>query len=507
MNAPTATFRSINPSTGQTLNTDYPSQGLEDVEKACHLAAHAFPIYRESSPDLRAAFLELIAENIIGLGDQLIQMASAETGLPVARITGERARTVNQLRIFADVVREGSWADIRIDHAMPRREPLPRSDLRLRKVGLGPVAVFGASNFPLAFSTAGGDTASALAAGCPVVLKAHPAHAGTSLLVASAIRSAIEACRLHEGVFQHLTGQGNELGTLLVNDSRIKAVGFTGSRAGGLALVAVAAARREPIPVYAEMSSVNPVFLMAGALRDRAAMLGEAFISSLSMGAGQFCTNPGIVFAVDGPDLTRFEQAAIEALSKTRAATMLTAGIHRSYETGVERIASSEGVEQLARGCASEGVNQGQGAIFATNAEVFRKNSELREEVFGASSVIVRCPNVETMVALARDMEGQLTSTLHLADEDYDDAKQLLPVLEDRCGRLLVNGWPTGVEVCHAMVHGGPFPATSDTRTTSVGSMAIDRFLRPICYQDFPDSLLPTSLKEENPLKFPRREA
>lgn len=505
MSGQPATFRGTNPATGHELDTDYPAHGATDVERACALAAEAFPHYRETVPEDRAAFLETIAEEILGLGDALIDIASTESGLPKARIAGERMRTVNQLHMFAQVVRAGDWADVRIDHALPKREPLPRSDLRLRKVGLGPVAVFGASNFPLAFSTAGGDTASALAAGCPVVVKGHPAHPGTSAMVAKAIHQAVKACGLSEGVFQHLSGPGNELGAALVSDRRIKAVGFTGSRAGGLALVALAAARREPIPVYAEMSSINPVFLLPGALAERAEALGESFIASLSLGAGQFCTNPGLVFAITGADLSCFENAAAQSLAKTRATTMLTAGIHRAYVTGVERVAASDGIEQLARGCLGEGDNQGQGALFAVDVKTFRNEVLLHEEVFGASSIIVRCPDMVTLVTLAEELEGQLTATLHLTESDHDVARKLIPVLEDRCGRLLVNGWPTGVEVCHAMVHGGPFPATSDSRTTSVGSLAIERFLRPICYQDFPDQLLPAVLQESNPLTVPRR--
>jgi 2,5-dioxopentanoate dehydrogenase len=496
-------FHSTNPATGQQLDASFLAQGAADVERACGLASHAFAHYRETSPSERAAFLERIAQNILDLGDALTDMACAETALPPARITSERGRTVNQLRLFSEVVKGGAWADIRVDYPLPQREPLPRSDIRLRKVGIGPVAVFGASNFPLAFSTAGGDTASALAAGCPVVLKAHPAHPGTSALVASAITDAVKKCGLHDGTFQHLSGPGNELGLAIVKDPRIKAVGFTGSRAGGLALVAAAAARHEPIPVYAEMSSVNPVFLLPGALSERAEALGEAFITSLSMGAGQFCTNPGLIFGVKGVDLSRFEAAAVEALRKTRAATMLSSGIHSAYVAGIERLTASAQVEHLAYGCALDGINQGQGALFATTVETFQQDATLREEVFGASSLIVRCSNIESMVALAHSLEGQLTATLHLNDSDHDIARALLPTLEDRCGRLLVNGWPTGVEVCHAMVHGGPFPATSDSRSTSVGSLAIDRFLRPICYQDFPDALRPAPIQDNNPLHFP----
>ena len=498
-------FRSINPATAEPFGGEHSVDGTDEVVHACHLAAAAFPIFRETSPEERARFLEDIAERILSLGDVLIQTACAESGLPAARITGERGRTVGQLRMFADVVRAGEWIDVRIDPALPQRQPLPRADLRLRKVGLGPVAVFGASNFPLAFSTAGGDTASAFAAGCPVVLKAHSAHPSTSELVASAIRGAIDACGLPTGVFQHLSGPGNELGSALVRDPRIKAVGFTGSRAGGLALVALAAARREPIPVYAEMSSVNPVFLLPGALAENAQVLGEGFVASLTQGAGQFCTNPGLVFAVLGDDLSCFESSAIAALTSSRASTMLTSGIHHAYTTGIARVSTHSKVQMLARGCLGEGENQGQGALFAVDAATFRSDQTLREEIFGASSIVVRCPDIETMVALANELEGQLTCTLHLTKGDHETARRLLPILENRCGRVLVNGWPTGVEVCHAMVHGGPFPATSDSRSTSVGSLAIERFLRPICYQDMPNDLLPTVLQDSNPFNVPRR--
>jgi NADP-dependent aldehyde dehydrogenase len=499
------TFHSINPATGKAIGAAHAVHGPSDVEHACERAAQAFRFYRDTAPEARAGFLEAIADRIVGLGDGLIETACAESGLPAARLIGERARTVGQLRLFAALVRAGEWVDARIDPALPARQPLPRSDLRLRKLGLGPVAVFGASNFPLAFSTAGGDTASALAAGCPVVVKAHPSHPHTSEQVASAIRAAVTACGLPEGVFQHVSGPGNALGAALVRDRRIKAVGFTGSRAGGLALVALAAARREPIPVYAEMSSVNPVFVLPGALAARAEALGEAFVASLTLGAGQFCTNPGLVFGVAGDALSRFEQSAAAALGKTRASTMLSAGIHHAYVAGVERLAALDGVDVLARGCVGEGENQGRGALFAVDAARFHSEPVLREEVFGSSSIIVRCPDVDTLLALADELEGQLTGTIHLDDDDHAIARRLLPVLEERAGRVLVNGWPTGVEVCHAMVHGGPFPATSDSRSTSVGTLAIERFLRPVCYQDMPDALLPVVLQQGNPLGLPRR--
>ncbi len=499
-------FRGLDPARSEALDPPYGSAGSAEVERACALAWAAFDTYRETSLEDRARFLEAVATNILDLGDALVERATAETGLPRARIEGERARTVGQLRLFAGVVREGSWLDARIDPAQPDRAPLPRPDLRLRNVPLGPVAVFGASNFPLAFSVAGGDTASALAAGCPVVVKAHPAHPGASELVGRAVRDAVAACGLHEGVFSLLFGIGNGLGEALVQDPRIKAVGFTGSRGGGLALTRIADQRPEPIPVFAEMSSINPVILLPGALARRAAEIGRAFVASLTMGAGQFCTNPGLVLALhDAPGLDGFVQAAREALGLAPSATMLTQGIFQAYQGGVERLAARPGVEALARGQVASGANHGQSALFATDAEGFLADESLREEIFGASSLLVRCRDVDAMRELLERQEGQLTVTLQMDDADLDAARALLPTLERKAGRVLVNGWPTGVEVAHAMVHGGPFPATSDGRSTSVGSLAIRRFLRPVCYQNLPGALLPPALRDGNPLGIPLR--
>jgi 2,5-dioxopentanoate dehydrogenase len=469
------------------------------VEKACVLAWAAFDTYRESSREERARFLEAIAANILALGDALIERAMAESGLPRARLEGERARTVGQLKLFADVVRSGEYLDLRIDPALPERKPLPRSDLRERHIALGPVAVFGASNFPLAFSVAGGDTASALAAGCPVIVKGHPAHPGTGELVGRAIQDAVRDCRMPQGVFSLLLG-AVETGAALVADPRIKAVGFTGSRAGGMALVRIANARPEPIPVYAEMSSINPVYLLPGALSARAEKIGRDFVASLTMGAGQFCTNPGLVFGLAGTGLDRFTAAAGEALNAYAPAPMLTPAIHQAYETGVRALSEHNRVETIARGRVGEGINQGQGAIFATDAADFLSDPRLAHEVFGASALVVRCSDVETLVGVSERLEGQLTATLHLDPPDMDIARRLLPILERKAGRILANGWPTGVEVGHAMVHGGPFPATSDSRTTSVGSLAIRRFLRPVCYQDLPSGLLPRELQDDSRL-------
>jgi alpha-ketoglutaric semialdehyde dehydrogenase len=496
-------FRAVNPATGEAMEPAFAFAGPMEVERACALAWDAFHIYRETGPDERARFLETIATNILSLGDALIERASAETGLPRGRIEGERARTVGQLKLFADVVRRGEWLDLRIDHALPERKPLPRVDLRLRNIGLGPVAVFGASNFPLAFSVAGGDTASALAAGCPVVVKGHPAHPGTGELVGQAIQAAVASSGLPEGVFSLLLGE-IETGSALVADPRIKAVGFTGSRGGGMALVGIASSRPEPIPVYAEMSSSNPVYLLPAALSARADAIGREFIASLTMGAGQFCTNPGLVFGLEGADLDRFLDSAATALKAHEPPPMLTPGIHKAYERGVQALSEHNQVETVARGRVGQGVNQGQGALFATDAKSFMADERLGHEVFGSSSLVVRCPDVETLMTLSERLEGQLTATLQMEPADTEIARRLLPILERKCGRILANGWPTGVEVGHAMVHGGPFPATSDSRTTSVGSLAIRRFLRPVCYQDLGPDLLPEELRDSAPLKLPR---
>ncbi|HEV7369930.1 MAG TPA: aldehyde dehydrogenase (NADP(+)) [Arenibaculum sp.] len=499
------TFRAVDPATGARLEPPFSAAGPADVAHACALADAAFDRYRDTGLEARAAFLERIADAIVALGPSLTARAAAETGLPPARIETERGRTVGQLRLFAEVVRRGEFIEARIDPAMPDRTPMPRPDLRQRHVAVGPVAVFGASNFPLAFSVAGGDTASALAAGCPVVVKGHPAHPGTSELVGRAVRAAVRDSGLPEGVFSLLTGPSNELGGALVTDPRIKAVGFTGSRAGGLALAALAAGRPEPIPVHAEMSSVNPVFLLRSALAGRAEALGRSFVGSLVMGAGQFCTNPGLVFAPRGAALDRFTTAAAAALGEAAAATMLTPGISEAYRAGVEALAGNPKVERIARGPAGDGANACQAALFATDVESFLADPALHREVFGASSLIVRCAGIGDMCRAAEALEGQLSATIHLDEADHGDARALLPILERRAGRILANGWPTGVEVGHAMVHGGPYPATSDGRATSVGSLAIRRFLRPVCYQDLPDALLPEALRDANPMGLVRR--
>lgn len=494
-------LHAVDPATGAQIAPPFRSATLADVARACTLASQAFDPYRATTASLRAAFLEQVAQNIVDIGPALIERAMRESGLAQARLEGERGRTVNQLRLFAGVLRDGHFLGAALDAALPERTP-PRPDLRLRKIGLGPVAVFGASNFPLAFSVAGGDTASALAAGCPVVVKAHGAHPGTSELVGRAIQAAVATCGLPEGVFSMLHGDGRTIGQALVTHPAIKAVGFTGSRQGGLALVHSAARRPEPIPVYAEMSSINPLFLLPGALEDKAAALGAGFIDSLTLGAGQFCTNPGLVIALAGAPLDTFIDAAAQALHTKVGATMLTPGIHAAFEAGVARLAAEPGVTAVARGLAGSTVHAGQAALFVTDAASFIANPTLEEEIFGAAALIVRCDDVSQFHQLAEHLDGQLTASLFLTEADKALALALLPTLERKAGRVLANGFPTGVEVAHAMVHGGPFPATSDSRSTSVGASAIDRFLRPVSYQDFPAWLLPDALQDENPLNL-----
>ncbi|MDQ8702887.1 aldehyde dehydrogenase (NADP(+)) [Streptomyces sp. LHD-70] len=499
-------LRSRDPRTGAELDPPYRSAGKEEVARACRLAEGAFDAYRATEPEARARFLERIADHLTEATEALVARAHLETALPTARLTGEVGRTTGQLRLFAQVLRDGGLHGVRIDRALPDRAPLPRPDLRQRRVPLGPVAVFGASNFPLAFSVLGGDTAAALAAGCPVVVKAHDAHLGTSELAARAVRAAVVETGMPDGVFSLLVGEGPVVGTRLVTDPHIQAVGFTGSRAAGLAVLRAATERPQPIPVYAEMSSINPVVLMPGALAERAKDLAGAFVGSLTLGAGQFCTNPGLLVGVAGDDLDAFEEAAAAAVGEHVGATMLTPGIAQAYHREVEAVAARPGVRVLARGAAAaESASPGQAVLMSVDGDTFRADPELRREMFGSAGLVVRCRDLEHVAEVLRSLDGQLTATVHTAGADLGDARALLPLLERRAGRVLFNGWPTGVEVGHAMVHGGPFPATSDSRTTSVGSLAVDRFLRPVAYQDVPEALLPAPLLDANPYGVPRR--
>ncbi|MDS2172745.1 aldehyde dehydrogenase (NADP(+)) [Nesterenkonia sp. CL21] len=502
------TVTGFDPSTDEALEPGYSLIDEPQLAEATGAAAEAYPSFSQLAPETHAAFLEQVAANIDALGEELTARAMAETGLPEARLVGERGRTVNQLRLFAAVVRQGDFRGARLDTPDPQRSPLPKPDVRQRRIPLGPVAVFGASNFPLAFSTAGGDTASALAAGCPVVFKAHNAHPGTSELVGRAITDAVAAFDLHPGVFSLIYGPGASIGQALASDPVIQAVGFTGSRAAGVSLMKAAAAREVPIPVYAEMSSINPVFLFDGALSggpESVQSLASAYLTSVTGSSGQLCTSPGLVFVPTGEAGDAFVAAVGEAAAGHSGQTMLTRSIAESWNAGVEQLGAQAGVALVGRGSTGEGANAPAPVVFSATTAQFLDNPVLHEEIFGAASLVVRYDGVEDLLAAAGRLEGQLTATLHLTDGDHETARPLVPVLEQKAGRILANGWPTGVEVGHAMVHGGPFPATSDSRTTSVGTLAIERFLRPVAYQNLPEELLPAPVQAANPWHLNRR--
>lgn len=498
----------FNPATNEQLEPGYTLLTEEQLKAATAAAAAAYPSFSTLDPETHARFLEAIAENIEAIGDELITRAGLETGLPAARLQGERARTTGQLRLFANVVRQGDFRGVRIDPALPERKPMPRADIRQRQIPLGPVAVFGASNFPFAFSTAGGDTASALAAGCPVVFKAHNAHPGTGELVGQAITKAVKDFGLHPGVFSLIYGPGASIGQALVADPAIKAVGFTGSQAAGVALMRTAAARPEPIPVYAEMSSLNPVFVFDGALSGSAEQIdafAQQYVTAVTGSSGQLCTSPGLLFAPAGERGDKLAAAVGRAISTCAGQTMLTEGIAGSWNAGAEALGSADGVTVVGQGTQGPTENAPAPAIFGTQVKDFVTNHVLHEEIFGAASLVIRYSSTEELLEAIGRLEGQLTASLQLTEEDYPTAAPLIPALEQKVGRIIVNGWPTGVEVGHAMVHGGPFPATSDTRTTSVGTLAIHRFLRPVAYQNLPQELLPVPLQDPNPWRLNRR--
>lgn len=459
------------------------------VARACEASEQAFMTFGHSSRDQRAALLNAIADEIEARAEAITEIGSQETGLPTARLNGERGRTTGQLRLFADHILQGDYLDRRHDKALPDRQPLPRPDLRMIQRPIGPVAVFGASNFPLAFSVAGGDTAAALAAGCPVVVKGHSAHPGTGELVGDAITTAIGKLGLHPGIFSLIQGGDRAVGQALVQDPHIKAVGFTGSLWGGRALFDLCAARPEPIPFFGELGSVNPMFLLPTAVSARGADLAKGWAGSLTMGAGQFCTNPGVVVIIDGPDADAFVQATASALQPVTEQTMLTDGMAGAYRKGAARIAGTKGVQDiLTTTCDNRNAAP---YLFETTADAWLANHELGEEVFGPLGLVVRARDADQMLAIAQGLNGQLTCTLHLDADDTALGQKLLPILERKAGRILANGFPTGVEVADSMVHGGPYPASTNFGATSVGTLSIRRFLRPVCYQNLPDTLLP----------------
>jgi len=473
---------------------------LDQVDSALQEAQIAFLSYKNINGKKRAEFLRAIADEIEALGQELISTAVRETNLPEARIVGERGRTTGHCRMFADLVEQGSWVEARVDTAIPDRTPLPKPDIRKMLVPIGPVVVFGAANFPLAYSTAGGDTASALAVGCPVIVKAHPAHADTSELVAGAIRKAVNKTGMPKGVFQHLHGSGFEVGQALVKHPLTKAVGFTGSLAGGKALFDLACQRTQPIPVFAEMSSINPVVLLPETLNQQAEKTATALVGSITLGVGQFCTNPGLIVAIQNEGLDRFIKSLSEGIKGALPGTMLHQGIADNYNKRLNHSLEQKGVTVEGQSSTNANVSQGKPSVASTQASTFLKNPLLAEEVFGPFSLIIKCKDINELHAVVSHLNGQLTASIFGDEMEITKHSSLVNTLIEKAGRLIVNGVPTGVEVCPSMNHGGPFPATTDSRFTAVGTDAIKRFVRPVAFQNFPNSLLPEELKDKNPL-------
>jgi alpha-ketoglutaric semialdehyde dehydrogenase len=497
-------FNAWNPATGEKIDTTFLSASPEDVERTATMASEAFSSYSRMSGRERAPFLNLIAARLESIADLLVARAHQETALPEPRLKSETARTSNQLRLFASVLEEGSWVSARIDRADPERKPLPKPDVRSMLHPLGPVVVFGASNFPLAFSVAGGDTASALAAGNPVIVKAHPAHPGTSELVGRAIRDCVRQQGLPEGVFSLLFDSGTEIGAKLVQHPLVKAVGFTGSIPAGRALMDLAVRRPEPIPFYGEMGSTNPVFILPGAMAARGKEIASQLHGSFTLGSGQFCTKPGLVFLPPEASSANFLPEFQDKVAHSLKFTLLTSGIRDSYQREIQNRKGRSNLALLAEGeqPASGPAFLAGVAVFQTDVSSLLSSPDLGSEVFGPSTLLVHFSNRQDLLDAARSLSGHLTATIHGTEEDLREFSELLQILKDKVGRIVFNGYPTGLEVCHAMVHGGPYPASTDSRTTSVGSQAISRFARPVCYQDFPDSALPRELRDCNPLEI-----
>jgi 2,5-dioxopentanoate dehydrogenase len=495
------TFIAINPATGERMTHFFHNATPEEIDDAVQLAVYAFAVYRKTTNHARASFLDHIADELLR-DDKLIGICMEETGLPEARLMGERMRTVNQLKLFAGVLREGSYAEARIDTALPDRKPLPRPDIRQVHVPLGPVAVFGASNFPLAFSVAGGDTTSALAAGCPVIFKAHPLHPATSEHVAQAIINAAVTTDMPDGVFSMVHGNTTQAGMSLVENPGIRAVAFTGSFAGGTALFKAATGRSEPIPVYAEMGSTNPVFILPAAARKRGEAIARGLVGSFTLGAGQFCTNPGMFLGIRDEAFASLVAVAATEVGAIAAAPMLSGSMEERYRKGIAHLIATGKVKELAHGVDLSRPGYGIPALLQGRLKDAVDHASLQEEVFGPCSIALTSDTAEEMLDFARNLRGHLTATIHAEPEDSPLVAALADVLQHKTGRIVYNGFPTGVEVCHAMVHGGPYPSTTDSRSTSVGTGSIKRFLRPVAFQDFPATLLPPELQNENPLNI-----
>lgn len=494
----------VNPATGEKLYPAYCPVSAAETERTVQLAAQAFPVYAATSGKQRAGFLRKIADGLDAMQKPIAERAHLETALSMPRLLGEVSRTTGQLRLFAGLLEEGSWVDARIDTPLPERKPFPRPGMRSMLRPIGPVVVFGASNFPLAFSAAGGDTASALAAGSPVIVKAHSAHPGTSEMVAGVLQQAVEACGMPEGTFSLLYGSGSEIGTALVRHPAMKAVAFTGSLRGGRALMDLAASRPQPIPCFTEMSAVNPVFVLPGALRRDAETLAQNLFNSFTLGSGQFCTKPGIVFFVDQPEAKSFVATLKSLVEQATPFTLLTRGIEKEYTRGIEERSSKAALAAKARPGAATTACRADAQLYLTTLEEYLSQPQLAAEIFGPTTLLVKCRSTEEFLRAAESQEGQLTATLFGEEEELVGQRPLLSILEKKAGRLIFNAFPTGVEVSHAMVHGGPYPATADARFTSVGSQAIYRFVRPVCFQDFPDGIAPAELQAANPLGIER---
>ncbi|MBB5030590.1 aldehyde dehydrogenase (NADP(+)) [Prosthecobacter vanneervenii] len=494
-------FHAFNPTTGAQLEPVFGDATHAEADEALQAADAAFDALRTATPETRAKLLDTIAEEITALGDALLERAHAECALPMARLTGERGRAIGQLKLFAALIREGSWAQPSVDHAIPDRQPLPKPDVRRVLLPIGPVVVFGASNFPFAIGVIGTDTVCALASGCPVVVKGHPAHPGTCEMLSRAVLAALHKVGLPAGCFSLVHGKGNDIGTTLTKHPLTQAVAFTGSLRGGRALMDVAAARAHPIPVYAEMGSVNPVYVLPGALKERAAKIAEAYIGSVTMGVGQFCTNPAVVLGLKSDGLKEFISSASSFAAKVAPQTMLHRGICEAYDAGTAVWQTIDGLELAGQSeaPASEEASQAACRIFTTTIDVLESNAELRREVFGPCSIITECATLDDMLRYTAGLEGQLTATIQGTEQDLRDYAPLIRALERKVGRIIFNGFPTGIEVCPSMHHGGPYPAASHSFFTSIGTGSIYRFVRPVCYQGFPEEALPELIKDANP--------
>jgi len=497
-------FKTFNPVSNIENEYEFYEASTEEIDLAVASAWKAFGSYQDYSGERKSEFLNAIADEIEALGDTLINTYCSESGLPQGRAMGERGRTMFQLRTFADLVKKGDWVDAHIDTAQPDRAPVPKPDIRKMMIPLGPVVVFGASNFPLAYSTAGGDTAAALAAGCPVIVKSHPMHAGTSELVSSAIIKAAKRTGMPEGVFSNLNSSGIEVGVQLVQHPQVKAVGFTGSIRGGRALYDLASKREEPIPVFAEMGSVNPVVFLPEALKQRGEALAKTYAGSVTLGTGQFCTNPGLLLGIKGKDLDHFIKRLSEEIVLIEPGCMLHPNIIGAYEKNKEKALAYNELKLVSEYDNEIGDNIARQAVTTVEGNVFLDNPALHQEVFGPFTMVVQCKDKEQLEAIILKLEGQLTGTLIAGGNEAVAFNGVIEALRNRVGRIIFNGVPTGVEVCPSMVHGGPYPASTDSRFTAVGINSIKRWVRPFSYQDWPNELLPEALKNENPLGIMR---